>query len=320
MTSVEQLAFELVLEQIEHGPPVHAGGLHPDHRHRVAAQPVRQRQQPRRGGGELEDLLPAAAGTVRDAHARGDLGLVDVEHRAPLDQTIHQPSQGSEDTKTARESLIRWSLNHVLDGNSSGCPRLSRPTDNRAQRHQAEPTSTKAINEIAAAQRHRRQRRTNIFIPSGWAPPGAHESLICTFELGVLGGVIGHAPSFVTWGDAFAPIDENPSALRTAGSGHQGTVRLTSKNARPDQSGPISAIRTMIGGAVLERPVCWAIVEVGGSVTRDRPAIRQAQRDVRLHGGETQARIGVTVCHAASGVVIEVGRPETGARRGGLSA
>ena len=59
---------------------------------------------------------------------------------------------------------------------------------------------------------------------------------------------------------------------------------------------------------------------VGGSVTRDRPAIRQAQRDVRLHGGETQARIGVTVCHAASGVVIEVGRPETGARRGGLSA
>jgi hypothetical protein len=141
-----------------------------------------------------------------------------------------------------------------------------------------------------------------------------------TFELGVLGGVIGHAPSFVTWGDAFAPIDENPSALRTAGSGHQATVRLTSKNARPDQSGPISAIRTMIGGAVLERPVCWAIVEVGGSVTRDRPAIRQAQRDVRLHGGETQARIGVTVCHAASGVVIEVGRPETGARRGGLSA
>ena len=66
---------------------------------------------------------------------------------------------------------------------------------------------------------------------------------------------------------------------------------LNVKNARPDQSGPISAIRTMIGGAVLERPVCWAIVEVGGSVTRDRPAIRQAQRDVRLHGGETQARI-----------------------------
>ena len=64
--------------------------------------------------------------------------------------------------------------------------------------------------------------------------------------------------------------------------------------------------------------MCWAIVEVGGSVTRDRPAIRQGQRDVRLHGGETQAGIGVTVCHAASGVVIEVGRPETGARPGRL--
>ena len=49
-------------------------------------------------------------------------------------------------------------------GNSSGCPRLSRLTDIRAQRHQAEPTSTRATD--------------NIFIRSGYAPPGAHESLI----------------------------------------------------------------------------------------------------------------------------------------------
>jgi hypothetical protein len=44
-----------------------------------------------------------------------------------------------------------------------GCPRLSRPTDFRAQRHQAEPTSTRAAD--------------NIFIRSGYGPPGAHESL-----------------------------------------------------------------------------------------------------------------------------------------------
>ena len=49
-------------------------------------------------------------------------------------------------------------------GNSSGCPRLSRLTDIRALWHQVEPTSTRAAD--------------NIFIRSGWAPPGAHESLI----------------------------------------------------------------------------------------------------------------------------------------------
>ncbi len=50
-------------------------------------------------------------------------------------------------------------------GNSSGCPRLSRLTDIRALWHQAEPTSTKAAN--------------TIFIRSGYAPQGAHETLIC---------------------------------------------------------------------------------------------------------------------------------------------
>ena len=73
---------------------------------------------------------------------------------------------------------MRWSLNHVLRANSSGCPRLSRPTDNRALWHQVEPTSTKAVDKIAAVPGLPRQRRTNIFMRSGWAPPGAHQSLI----------------------------------------------------------------------------------------------------------------------------------------------
>ena len=89
MASVVEPALELVLQQIEHRPPVDAGGLHPDDGHRPAAQPVSQREQPRAGGGELPDLLAAAAGIVRDTDARGDLRLVDVEHRATLDQTIH---------------------------------------------------------------------------------------------------------------------------------------------------------------------------------------------------------------------------------------
>jgi hypothetical protein len=62
MTGVEQLAFELVLEQVEHRPPVDAA--------------------------KLADLLPSAGVIIRDAHVRGDLGLVDVEHRATLDQAF----------------------------------------------------------------------------------------------------------------------------------------------------------------------------------------------------------------------------------------
>ena len=64
-------------------------------------------------------------------------------------------------------------------GNSSGCPRLSRLTLNRARWHQARPTSTKTVGEIAATARQRCQRRNNIFIRPGWAPPGAHGSLLC---------------------------------------------------------------------------------------------------------------------------------------------
>ncbi len=89
MTSVEQLALELILEQVPDRSPVHPGGLHPNDRHRPAAQPVGQRDQPCGRRAELADLLPAAAVAVRNANARGDLRFVDIEHRAALDQTIH---------------------------------------------------------------------------------------------------------------------------------------------------------------------------------------------------------------------------------------
>ena len=45
---------------------------------------------------EFPDLLAAAAVAVRNSHARGHLGLVDIEHRAALDQTIHRRSRGSD--------------------------------------------------------------------------------------------------------------------------------------------------------------------------------------------------------------------------------
>jgi len=92
VTGVVEPALELVLEQVEDRAPVDAGRFHPDDRHRVAAQPVGQRDQPGGRSAELADLLTAAAVAVRHAHAGGDLRLVDVEHRAALDQPIHRPS------------------------------------------------------------------------------------------------------------------------------------------------------------------------------------------------------------------------------------
>ena len=69
MASVVEPALELVLEQVEHRPPVDAGGLHPDHRHRVAAQPVRQREQPR-GGGRRTRGSPGGGRRHRRGRAR----------------------------------------------------------------------------------------------------------------------------------------------------------------------------------------------------------------------------------------------------------
>src|SRR5664279_4698357 len=95
MASVVEPALKLALEQVEHRAPVDAGGLHPDHAHQPAAQPVGEQQQTGRCALKLADLLPAPAGTVGNPDTRGDLRLVDVEHRAPLDQTIHSnPPEG----------------------------------------------------------------------------------------------------------------------------------------------------------------------------------------------------------------------------------
>ncbi len=59
--------------------------------------------------------LTATTVAVRNAHARGDLGLVDVEHRATLDQAIHENlPRGRINRTAAREGLMRWSLNLAI--------------------------------------------------------------------------------------------------------------------------------------------------------------------------------------------------------------
>jgi len=75
-------------------------------------------------------------------------------------------------SKTARESLMLWNLNLVLKATVRGA------RDSRVSLliglcwHQARPTSTKTVGEIAATTRQRRQRRNNVFIRPGWARQG----------------------------------------------------------------------------------------------------------------------------------------------------
>jgi hypothetical protein len=92
-----------------------------------------------------------------------------------LDQTIHRTLPRVKGNRTAaRESLMLWSLNRVLKATVRGA-RDSRVTLLRARWHQARPTSTKATIGQFSRSRVPGQQCTNIFVRSGWAPPGAHD-------------------------------------------------------------------------------------------------------------------------------------------------
>ena len=63
---IQQPALEVVFQQVVHRPPVHPGGLHPDHGHAKAGQPITQQHQPCRGRPKRPRLLqptPAGSGT-----------------------------------------------------------------------------------------------------------------------------------------------------------------------------------------------------------------------------------------------------------------
>jgi hypothetical protein len=69
---VEQPALHVILEQVVDRPPVHPGGLDPDQRDPVAAQPIKQRQQRLRRGRKAARLLTATTLLVGDAYTRHD--------------------------------------------------------------------------------------------------------------------------------------------------------------------------------------------------------------------------------------------------------
>jgi alkylhydroperoxidase family enzyme len=86
---VEQPALEPILQRLEHGLPVHAGGLHPDERHPCLGQPRRELSEPRERRAERPGLLVEAATTrARDANGRHDVVAMHIQTRAPLHHHI----------------------------------------------------------------------------------------------------------------------------------------------------------------------------------------------------------------------------------------
>src|SRR5215207_9712350 len=72
-----------------HRPPVHPGGLHPDHGHAKAGQPITQQHQPCRGRPKRPRLLPPTPRLVRDPDSGSDAGLVHVQTGTTLDEQFH---------------------------------------------------------------------------------------------------------------------------------------------------------------------------------------------------------------------------------------
>ena len=87
---VQKPALEPVLERLEDGLPVHAGGFHPNQRHTGLGQPQRQLRQPaERRLERLGLLIKPAATAARHADGRHDIVAMHVESGAPLYHHIH---------------------------------------------------------------------------------------------------------------------------------------------------------------------------------------------------------------------------------------
>ena len=138
---VEQPALEVVFQQVVHRPPVHPGGLHPDHGHTEAGQPVAQQHEPRGRGPKRPGLGLASALVARHSHRRGDRCLVHVQSGAAFDQPLHRCLLHARHQRCRPEEPDDQESQVRAHSNSSGCPRLPRPTYQRARPHQDEPTS-----------------------------------------------------------------------------------------------------------------------------------------------------------------------------------
>jgi hypothetical protein len=156
VVGVEQPALELVFQQVGHRFPGGAGGLHADHAHLQGAYQAPTANSPSAMAWEGTGLLAAFPVWARHADAGRDGLVVHVQPSATLDQLVHRTPPGSATVACPQEPVCKESESRARS-NSSGCPRLPRPTVARAHRHQGCPTSPGAHPN---------------FHPSGWPGPG----------------------------------------------------------------------------------------------------------------------------------------------------
>ena len=90
---VDEHQLEVVFEDLPDRLPVDAGGLHRNVRDGERPQPIRQRQQPQHGRGELGDMRLAAPGSVSDPDARSHLRLMDIQRTDALEDRFHRSSR-----------------------------------------------------------------------------------------------------------------------------------------------------------------------------------------------------------------------------------
>ena len=139
---VHQPALDVVFQQVVDRLPEHPGRLHPHHLDLVAGQPVPQQHQP--GGGGPKTYGSRCAARPPPSGIR--------THALTEALCTSSPAQRSMNLSTSLllvpglQACRPEEPHHAESGlrarsNSPGPPRLPRPTDNRAQLHQAKPTS-----------------------------------------------------------------------------------------------------------------------------------------------------------------------------------
>ena len=108
MVRVQKPALEPVLERLEHGLPVHPGGLHPDQRHTRLCQPRGEFGKPsQRGLERLRLLFESATPLTRHAGGRHHVVTMHIQPGAPLYHHIHSSAPfGRQLDPVARRGLV----------------------------------------------------------------------------------------------------------------------------------------------------------------------------------------------------------------------
>ena len=94
VSGVDQQARAGVLEDVEHGLPVHPRALHRHVGDPVRPQPVAQPQQLRGRRAERADVLLSPAPRARHPHARGHRVPMHIQPTSPLDLSFHRAPPG----------------------------------------------------------------------------------------------------------------------------------------------------------------------------------------------------------------------------------